>query len=132
MHRILAPLLLSLLLAGCAAFPFAGPSEVHGYVVDTAGRPVAGAWVQGFHTVPTEGARDPSKPPPWDGLLGETYTDARGAFALSLSGRASLDYILAERGNHTGSLGRRQFAAESRGCGFHNGWFYTEGRCGRA
>jgi hypothetical protein len=68
---------------------------VRGRVVDRAGRSVAHARIRAFHDVPTIEIYD-RQHPPWDGLLGEAYSDAAGSFTVRTTGRASLDYLLVE------------------------------------
>ena len=64
-----------------------------GRVVDRGGHTVSHARIRAFHIVPLI-----EYPPPgtWNGLLGETYSDARGYFTLQFTSRASLDYLLAQ------------------------------------
>ena len=78
-----------------AAASTAESALLRGRVVDRGGHPVARARIRAFHAVPLLEIYD-RRNPPWNGLLGEVYSDAAGYFALRTSGRASLDYLLAE------------------------------------
>jgi hypothetical protein len=79
------------------------PPVLHASVIDAAAHRMAHTQVRGFHEVPTEVFSDP-RHPHWDGLLGETQSDPAGNFALPISGRASLDCIIAGRGNQAGTV----------------------------
>ena len=107
MHRTFI-ILAAFALTGCAQPFVKRATVVHGRVADVALQPVAGAHVRGFHAVPTEWSSDPQHPQ-CDGFLGETHSDVRGKFALPVSDRASLDYILAERGSQFG-VARQPFS----------------------
>ena len=100
MQRIVLALV-SCTLVSCSAIE-PGPDVVlHGRIVDSSGSAVGGAFIEGFHQVPTERAIDPNHPP-WNGLLGQTSSNSDGSFVLTASSRASLDYILARHGTDFG------------------------------
>lgn len=92
-------------LASCAQFGIGAPTVVRGEVVEASDDRLAGARVRGCHIVPNERAADP-RHPRWNGLLGETISDSSGHFSLTRSGRASLDYILADHGDQFGMVRR--------------------------
>jgi hypothetical protein len=77
-----------------AAGSSAESAVVSGRVVDRAGH-AAHARIRAFHDKPTIEFPDPRNPP-WNGLLGESYSDGAGHFTLRTSSRASLDYLLVE------------------------------------
>jgi hypothetical protein len=85
------------LLCVVAAASAAESAVISGRVLDRAGGSVSYARVRAFHSVPLI-----EYPPPgtWDGLLGQTYSDARGYFTLHTSSRGSLDYLLVQGGGH--------------------------------
>jgi hypothetical protein len=81
----------------------ASAATIRGRVVDRANRGVAGASVIAFHNVVLIEIYDP-RDPPWKGNLGETFTDKQGYFTLRTTNRASLDAIVASRGNFIGGI----------------------------
>jgi hypothetical protein len=78
-----------------AAGSSAESAVVSGRVIDRAGHTVAHARIRAFHNVPLIEIYD-RQHPPWDGLLGQTYSDAAGSFTVRTTGRASFDYLLVE------------------------------------
>jgi hypothetical protein len=99
MHRVV----LIIALLGCAA-PTRS-ATLRGQVFDSAGHAVAKARVIAVHNVPIIEIYDRAYPP-WNGLLGATYTDSRGYFRLEASDRASVDAVVAHIDHLVGGIGR--------------------------
>jgi hypothetical protein len=97
MYRFISAIILVLITTSASA------ATIRGRVVDRANRGVAGASVMAIHEVVLIEFYDP-RDPPWNGKLGETLTDEHGYFTLRTTDRASLDVIVASRGNFIGGI----------------------------